>query len=89
MSRFERARGLPELRGGKLHGASVLVHKEHMLVMNSCKAQEDIYMDQEAVPATMIKSWHRKPQSLERRKRASREAVAGTDDARVCEGEPE
>ena len=35
---------------------TVLVHKEHMQVVNSCKAQEEIYMDQEAVPATMNKS---------------------------------
>ena len=35
---------------------TVLVHKEHMLVVNSCKAQEEIYMDQEAVPATTNKS---------------------------------
>ena len=34
----------------------VLVHKEHMQVVNSCKAQEVIYIDQEAVPATMNKS---------------------------------
>ena len=35
---------------------TVSVHKEHMQVVNSCKAQEEIYMDQEAVPATMNKS---------------------------------
>ena len=34
----------------------VSVHKEHMQVVNSCKAQEEIYMDQVAVPATMNKS---------------------------------
>ena len=32
------------------------VHEEHMQVVNSCKAQEEICMDQEAVPATMNKS---------------------------------
>ena len=32
------------------------VHKEHMQVVSSCKAPEEIYVDQEAVPATMNKS---------------------------------
>ena len=32
------------------------VHKEHMLAVSSCKAQEEIYTDQESVPATMSKS---------------------------------
>ena len=40
----------------KCTDVTVSVHKEHMQVVNSCKAQEEIYMDQEAVPATMIKS---------------------------------
>ena len=35
---------------------TVSVHKEHMLVVSSCKAQEEIYVDQEAVPAPMNKS---------------------------------
>ena len=35
---------------------TVSVHKEHMQMLNSCKAQEEIYMDQEGVPATMNKS---------------------------------
>ena len=34
---------------------TVLVHKEHMLAVSSCRAQEEIYMDQIAVP-TMDKS---------------------------------
>ena len=40
----------------KCTDVTVSVHKEHMQVVNSCKAQEEIYMDQEAVPATMNKS---------------------------------
>ena len=35
---------------------TVSVRKEHMQVVNSCKAQEEIYLDREAVPATMNKS---------------------------------
>ena len=35
---------------------TVSVHKEHMQVVSSCKAPEEIYVDQEAVPATMNKS---------------------------------
>ena len=35
---------------------TVSVHKEHMQVVSSCKAQEEIYVDQEAVPATVNKS---------------------------------
>ena len=35
---------------------TVSVHKKHMQVVNSCKAQEEIYMDQESVPATMNES---------------------------------
>ena len=35
---------------------TVSVHKEHMQVVSSCKAQEEIHVDQEAVPATMNKS---------------------------------
>ena len=34
---------------------TVLVHKEHMLAVRSCRAQEETYMDQIAVP-TMNKS---------------------------------
>ena len=36
--------------------ATVSVHKEHMEVVSSCKAQEEIYVDQEAAQATMNKS---------------------------------
>ena len=32
------------------------VHEKHMQVVSSCKVQEEIYVDQEAVPATMNKS---------------------------------
>ena len=35
---------------------TVSVHKLHMQMVNSCKDQEEIHMDQEAVPATMNKS---------------------------------
>ena len=35
---------------------TVSVHKKHMQVVNSCRAQEEIYMGQIAVPATMNKS---------------------------------
>ena len=40
----------------KCTDVAVSVHKEHMQVVNSCKAQEEINMDPEAVPATMNKS---------------------------------
>ena len=52
MFRFKRARGLPELRGGKLHGR----HSVSAQGAHARKAQEEIYVDQEAVPATMNKS---------------------------------
>ena len=39
----------------KCTDVTVSVQKEHMQVVNSCKAQEEIYMDQEAVPASMNK----------------------------------
>ena len=48
VSRFERTRGLPEVRCGK-SDVTMLVHKEHMQVVNSCKAQEEIHMDQESL----------------------------------------
>ena len=35
---------------------AVSVHKEHMQMVNSCKVEEEIYVDQEAVLATMNKS---------------------------------
>ena len=35
---------------------AVSVHKEHMQVVSSCRAQEEVYMDQKSVPATMNKS---------------------------------
>ena len=35
---------------------TVFVLEEHMQVVSSCKAQDEIYVDQEAVPATMNKS---------------------------------
>ena len=55
MSRFERARGLPELQGGKLHGRHNVgaqgAHASGELVQS-----QETHMDQEAVPATMNKS---------------------------------
>ena len=41
---------------GNCTDVTVSVYKEHMQVVNSCNAQEEIHMDQEAVPATMNKS---------------------------------
>ena len=35
---------------------TVSVHEKHMQVVSSCKAREEIHVDQEAVPATMNKS---------------------------------
>ena len=40
----------------KCTDVTVSVHKEHMQAVNSCKAQEEIYMDQEAVPAKQIEA---------------------------------
>ena len=40
----------------KCTDVTVSVHKEHMQAVNSRNAQEEIYMDQEAVSATMNKS---------------------------------
>ena len=59
--RGENLAGLSEVKSStseleKCTDVTVSVHKEHMQVVNSCKAQEEIYMDQEAVPATMNKS---------------------------------
>ena len=47
---------------------TVSVHKEHMQVVNSRKAQEEVYIDQESVPATMNESGLRKsPAKIYRR----------------------
>ena len=43
-------------KAGNCTDVTVSVHKEHLQVVNSCKAQEEIHMDQESVPATMNKS---------------------------------
>ena len=48
--------GCQSCKAEKCTDVTVSVHKEHMQVVNSCKNQEEIYMDQEAVPATMNKS---------------------------------
>ena len=56
MSRFERARGLPELQSRKLHGRHSVSARGAHAGGELVQSPGEIYVDQKAVPATMNKS---------------------------------